>query len=258
MPIRRPKLYHTSKDDLTQPRLKRDEISDQTILKDFLIDMLKGVSMYAHRARRFSLTDREIDLFATDAFNAAVSPNSIHINRVQVLLKGVQETRNRAKTLYQWACELYGRKPEVLSGDAIREIPTTPEETIQKARRLQEIKTSKAREIIYWERVCTQKLGRLSSLATYLPDGSVCPCDIYGFLHDTLNALSQNPDKLSLVVLKRKIEQAHHNLAKALVAGDTLTDVPLTSFCVSMSEFCSMASDSPGEAAAPAETDAAV
>ena len=87
-------------------------------LQDLLIHAAKGVSMYAHRARKLGAKDAAVDRFVIEAlFTTVTNVNFDPARMWQWLFKG-QESLAKAKKLYTDACAKAGKQPESLSGPA--------------------------------------------------------------------------------------------------------------------------------------------
>ena len=87
-------------------------------LQDLLIEALKGISMYAHRARQLGKTDAAIDRFALEAPFATLTNVNFDPARFQGYLTRAAELLGAARTLYQEACQAAGQEPEALAGPA--------------------------------------------------------------------------------------------------------------------------------------------
>ncbi len=87
-------------------------------LQDLLLHATQGISMYAHRARKFKASDREIDVFVVEALFTTVTNVNFDPERMTVLLREAAAMRDRAKALYENACKSAGSAPESLDGPA--------------------------------------------------------------------------------------------------------------------------------------------
>ncbi|MFC1682701.1 hydroxylamine reductase, partial [Candidatus Zixiibacteriota bacterium] len=73
-------------------------------LQDLLIHATKGVSMYAHRARKLGITDHEIDVFILEALFSTVTNVNFDPQRVGELIRKASALRDKARDLYHAAC----------------------------------------------------------------------------------------------------------------------------------------------------------
>ncbi len=91
---------------------------DTAALQDLLVHAAKGISMYAHRARRLGAADRDVDIFVVEALFTTVTNVNFDPRRLEVLLRRAGDTLARAKSLYEQACRKAGRTPERLGAPA--------------------------------------------------------------------------------------------------------------------------------------------
>ncbi len=88
-------------------------------LQDLLVHALKGVSMYAHRARQADAADPEIDAFVVEALFATLTNVNFDPERLSSLINRTAIVRDQARRLYERACQAKGIAPEVLAGPAV-------------------------------------------------------------------------------------------------------------------------------------------
>jgi hydroxylamine reductase len=87
-------------------------------LQDLLVHAVKGISMYAYRARQAQLSDPEVDAFVVDGLFATLTNVNFDPERVRVLILKATIIRDKARQLYDKACAAKGVAPELLSGPA--------------------------------------------------------------------------------------------------------------------------------------------
>ncbi len=87
-------------------------------LQDLLIHATKGIAMYAHRARELGATDDEVNAFTAEALFTTITNVNFDPERLQGLLRKAAQVRDKAKSLYEKACEKAGKAPETLTGPA--------------------------------------------------------------------------------------------------------------------------------------------
>ena len=87
-------------------------------LQDLLIHGLKGLSMYAHRARKLGARDEGIDRFTVEVLFTTVTNVNFDADRIATMVGRVAEMRDAAKTLYEGACKAAGVDAEELQGPA--------------------------------------------------------------------------------------------------------------------------------------------
>ena len=94
---------------------KSPEVSD---LQDLLVYAVKGIAMYAHRAGRLGLRDREVDVFILEALFSTVTNVDFDPDRLEDLIRKAAEIKDKARALYEEACKQAGKTPENLTGPA--------------------------------------------------------------------------------------------------------------------------------------------
>jgi hydroxylamine reductase len=87
-------------------------------LQDLLVYAVEGLSQYAHRARKYGVSDREIDVFALKALFSTLTNVNFDPERFQEYLLKAAELRDRAKGLYEAAAAQAGDTPETPAGPA--------------------------------------------------------------------------------------------------------------------------------------------
>lgn len=94
----------------------KDEIS--ATLQDLLIHAIKGISMYAHRARQFGASDPEIDAFTINAIFATLTNVNFDPFRLVELIHQAIAIREAARALYERTSVFAGLVPAELGGPA--------------------------------------------------------------------------------------------------------------------------------------------
>lgn len=85
-------------------------------LQDLLIHGLKGVAMYADRAKKFGVSDPEVNRWALTALFATGTNVNFDPTNIEALIRRGAAVRDRARTLYESACAAAGQIPEVCDG----------------------------------------------------------------------------------------------------------------------------------------------
>lgn len=88
-------------------------------LQDLLLQAVKGVSMYAHRARQRGASDPKVDQFVVEALFATLTNVNFDPERLASLINTAIEVRGKARRIYEQACAGSGSQPEELSGAAV-------------------------------------------------------------------------------------------------------------------------------------------
>jgi hydroxylamine reductase len=88
-------------------------------LQDLLVHAVKGIAMYAKRARELGKTDREINVFTLEALFSTITNVDFDPERLQKILIKAAAMRDKARQLYEAGCQQKDKKPENLTGPAI-------------------------------------------------------------------------------------------------------------------------------------------
>lgn len=87
-------------------------------LQDLLVDVTKGISKYARRARDLGATDQDVDVFTIEALFTTVTNVNFDPAKLETLLREAATTRDKARAIYTAACEKEGQEPEALNGSS--------------------------------------------------------------------------------------------------------------------------------------------
>ena len=87
-------------------------------LQDLLVHAVKGISMYAHRARQLGAKDHAVDLFVVEALFTTVTNVNFDPERLAGILREAAAMKTTAKALYESAAAKAGKTPEKLTGPA--------------------------------------------------------------------------------------------------------------------------------------------
>lgn len=91
-------------------------------LQDLLVDVTKGISKYATRARELGGRENTVDEFVTEALFTTVTNVNFDPERLAEMLKLATEIRSRARELYEKVCRQSGVEVEPINGEATREL----------------------------------------------------------------------------------------------------------------------------------------
>jgi len=89
-----------------------------SVLQDLVVYAVKGVAMYAHRADVLGSHDDSIGRTIVEALFGTVTNVSFDPERIEVDLRLLGRTLERARSLYVAACDRANQKPELLAGPA--------------------------------------------------------------------------------------------------------------------------------------------
>jgi len=144
---------------------KSPEVSD---LQDLLIHVTKGISMYAHRARVLGVKDPEVDSFVLEALFTTVTNVNFDEERMEWMIRRAEDMREKARNMYEEACNKVGKTPEALTGPATFELGSNRDELIRQG----EVLTPEARAEKWGELI-----GGLHDLVLFGLKGSAAYAD---------------------------------------------------------------------------------
>jgi len=193
-------------------------------LQDLLVHAVKGISMYAHRARQLGAADRNVNVFTVKALFSTLTNVDFDTGRFRALLEEAARVRDRAKALYEEACSKAGKKPETLDGPAAWQPAgdlnglIAQGESVTIAKRIEEL---------------GQDVTGLQELLTYGIKGAAAYADhaqilgqeddaVYGFFHEAFDYLAEGqPDADELVKLNLRCGEVNLRAMELLDAANT-------------------------------------
>jgi len=92
---------------------------ETSALQDLLVHGVKGLAMYAHRARQLGVVDRALDILTVEVLFTTVTNVSFDPERLAAMARRVAVERDRARALYEEAyAKKHGERPGRLGGPA--------------------------------------------------------------------------------------------------------------------------------------------
>ncbi len=199
---------------------------DTATLQDLLIQAVKGISMYAHRARQLGAVDREINVFTCEATFSTLTNVNFDPQRLAGLLGQAKKFKDKAESLYKNACAKAGKEPEVLDGPA----KWTPASDLTGL-----IAQGKEVGIPGRKEVLGDDLTGLQELLTYGLKGLAAYADhaqilgqeddsVYAFVHEALDYLTKdNPTVDELLGLSLRCGEVNLKAMELLDTANTGT-----------------------------------
>ena len=211
---------------------------DRNILKEgvfrhLMVYVLKGISMYANRARRLGTKDEKVDRFIAHALSQLIAKNPLGLGSFKTLLDEALSMRESARRCYVNACAAAGKEPENLLGPATMDLFTDEGTLAAQARGLSARKLTgniKYRQGVYWEGICIDRLATMGAVFVSAPTDTAATqqYDICDLIHTHLNALSEELSPLALMTLAEKIEKEQVDILNTLIAREAcIPPVPL-------------------------------
>lgn len=178
---------------------KTSEVAE---LQDLLIYVVKGIGMYANRARHFKVSDRDVDVFVIEAlFSTVTNVNFDSESLIQLVLKAAA-MRSKARRMYEKACEENGVEAESLSGSAVWSPAPDRDGLILQASKvgIAPRKESAGDDIVGLQELLTYGLKGTAAYADHaLILGQEDP-GVFGFFHEALDFLASNPQDINQLV----------------------------------------------------------
>jgi len=193
-------------------------------LQDLLVYATKGISMYAHRARQLGAKDREIDVFVIKTLFSTVTNVDFDPERLHRWLVKAAGLRDRAKGLYEGACEREGCTPETLTGPAAWSPADDLSGLIKQG---EDVAITKRKEALGDVVTGLQELVMygLKGVAAYADHAQILgkeDDDVYAFFHETLDFLSQESTDIdALVAASLKVGEVNLKVMGLLDAAHT-------------------------------------
>jgi hydroxylamine reductase len=187
-------------------------------LQDLLIHAVKGISQYAHRARKLGAADAGIDAFTIEAIFATLTNVNFDEDQVAALVYRAAEVRNLARALYMDAATKAGVVAQSLAGPAAWQpaaertalLAQGREQLLPAAFLLQGKETKNLEELVIYG---------LKGVAAYayhaMALGSTAPM-AYATLHETLAALTEPHTQEELLGLAMKVGELNYQVLEQL------------------------------------------
>lgn len=189
-------------------------------LQDLLIHAIKGIAVYAHRAREHGARDHEIDVFVIKALFTTITNVNFDPERLEVLIRQAAGLRDRARAMYEEACRETDVEPEAPEqlGAAALWVPAPDLDGLVKQG--EEVTASDRRRVDTIGEDATGIadliLFGLKGMAAYADHAQIIGVEresVYAFFHEALDFLA------------RPSISADEGLAMALKVGEVNIDV---------------------------------
>jgi hydroxylamine reductase len=173
-------------------------------LQDLLVYAVKGMSMYAKRAREMGVSDREINVFTVQALFATLTNVNFDVERFRVYINRAAKLRDKAKRLYEEACRKAGRQPETLSGPAAWQPAGDMAGLLKQGADITILKRKQSLgdDVTGLQELITYGCKGISAYADHAQILGREDDAIYGFLHDTLDFVAGAPTDVNALVAR--------------------------------------------------------
>jgi hydroxylamine reductase len=187
-------------------------------LQDLLIQALKGVSQYAHRARQLGAVDAAIDAFTIEAIFATLTNVDFDEDNVADLVYQAAAVRDKARKLYEEAVAKAGTSVQPLSGPAAWQPAATREALLAQGREqlISAAFLTEGKEIKNLEELVVYGLKGVAAYAYHaLMLGSSAPA-AYGMIYEILSALTEKHTQDELLALALKVGELNYAVLEQL------------------------------------------
>jgi len=192
-------------------------------LQDLLIQALKGVSQYAHRARQLGAVDAAIDAFTIEAIFATLTNVDFDEDNVADLVYQAAAVRDKARKLYEEAVAKAGTSVQPLSGPAAWQPAATREALLAQGREqlISAAFLTEGKEIKNLEELVVYGLKGVAAYAYHaLMLGSSAPA-AYGMIYEILSALTEKHTQDELLALALKMGELNYAVLEQLDRAHT-------------------------------------
>ena len=193
-------------------------------LQDLLVYGTKGLSMYAHRARELGMKDRKIDVFTIEALFSTVTNVNFDPERLHGLLTELADVRDKAKGLYEDACNKAGRAPETLGGPATWTPAASLDGLIKQGEEvsIEKRKGALGADVTGLQELLTYGLKGAAAYADHAQILGQEDDNVYAFFHEALNYLTGDEQTVDeLVSLNLKCGEVNLRTMELLDAANT-------------------------------------
>lgn len=163
------------------------------VMQDLLVYVAKGVSNWAHRARKFEIVDREADIFVIEALFTTVTNVNFDSDTLINLIRTGVRVRDSIRDQYLKACAKKDLEPDKLGGPAVWEMPENDEDFENEAVKLSiaERLEDPGKDITGLEELITYGLKGSASYADHAQILGYEDDDVYAFFHESLDFLTR-------------------------------------------------------------------
>jgi hydroxylamine reductase len=165
-------------------------------LQDLLIYALKGLSMYAHRARPLGVVDKEADALVLDGLFATLTNVNFDPERFVEYVKQAVLLREQVRSAYEEAAKKAGKTPETLDGPAAYAPASDLNGLVAQG---EEVSITKRKEQLGDDITGLQELLTygLKGLAAYAHHAAILGFEdesVYAFVHEALDYLTKETE----------------------------------------------------------------
>lgn len=164
------------------------------VLQDLLVELTKGISQYAHRARQLGAADASIDAFVLDALFTTVTNVNFDPARMNAMLEAAAAMRDRARDLYDAAARNAGQSPARLSGSAVAPLAADRAGRLAQGERvgIPQRMAVLGEDIVGLQELLTYGLKGAAAYASHARTLGHEDEVVYAFMHEALDLLTKS------------------------------------------------------------------
>ncbi|MBN1424089.1 hydroxylamine reductase [Candidatus Fermentibacteria bacterium] len=192
-------------------------------LQDLLIHGLKGLSMYAHRARHLGATDMEIDRFTVEVLFTTITNVNFDPERLEGMLHRLGMLKERATRMYEDACATKGLAPESLDGPASWTPASTQTELEAQGLTsgIEARKASRGEVLTGLEELIIYGLKGMAAYADHALILNESDPAVFAFFHEALDFLTRDNDVDALVAKSLEVGKVNLRVMELLDTANT-------------------------------------
>lgn len=196
---------------------------DVAALQDLIIYAGKGISQYAHRARALGEIDKQIDEFLLDAlFLTVTNVNFDKADHVEYL-RDAARLLGKSKEMYLSACKKAGKTPDAIKGPAEWIFSDNLQKLLDDGDRagilVRKIKVGE--DIAGVENLILFGLKGMAAYAHHAQALGITDKDVYGFIHECMNFLSEDHGLDALLPMALKTGEVNFKVMEMLDGANT-------------------------------------
>jgi hydroxylamine reductase len=169
---------------------KSAETSD---LQDAMIYIVKGISQYAHAARKLGFSDVEIDAVTLESIFMTLTNVNFDEEEHYRYIKKLNVLKRKAASMYQSACRASGEPPQPFNGPAAWNVPDNNDEIAAFAKTFNILKRidNTSADLVGLQEMLTYGIKGLAAYAHHAQILGYTDPSIAAFVHEALNYLTE-------------------------------------------------------------------
>ncbi len=194
-------------------------------LQDLLVDGLKGVAAYAHRARQLGAIDRDIDVAVIEGLFTTVTNVNFDAERVAAQVRDLVGIRDRAKGLYVDAATAAGQQAETVTDKVTWTVEATTDELIAlgAAVSIRNRLSARGADLTGLEELLTYGLKGTAAYADHAYVLGQADDEVFGFFHEALDFLNSDQELGDLLGMNLRCGEVNLTVMGLLDTGHTET-----------------------------------